>query len=201
MRKNLICLFALGLVLWLGVSLSFGAGETVFTHNGLCLGMTKAEVESIIGKDTYLTPFPAFIPGINPSTYDGAKITALWTFEKSGQGVWGPNLWVYFCYDAGGRLGEVQIVPDYVPENLIETKLRQQFADLYDFYCQMYGSPTYWKPGFSVQGITASSFETTLTQVCYWVRGDLDVMLYLWKDGSKYYPMVTITNSSYRPVQ
>jgi hypothetical protein len=195
MKKNLICLFVLGFVFWMSAFLSFGAGERIFTYNGISLGMPKAEVESIIGKDTYLAPVPATIPGV-----DGAKITVLWSFEKSGLDVWGPELWVWFYYDAEGRLGEVQIVPDFVSENLIETKLRQQFADLYDFYHQMYGEPAYYKAGFSIQGITALSFEVPFTLICYWVKGDLEVMLYLWKEGSGYRPMATITNLNYRPV-
>lgn len=145
---------------------------------GIKLGMAKSEVKSVIEKSKYLTPVESSLEGV-----DQAK-TVMWDSE----------IWIRLFYDEE-RLFQIQFGTEKVSEDLIETKLRKQFADLYYYFYQKFGEPDYYRKGFSMKEITVSSFgKVPYTLIYSWINGNIERAIYLWKEDSKYCPLAFISN-------
>lgn len=145
---------------------------------GIKLGMTKSEVKSVIEKSKYLAPAESSLEGV-----DQAK-TVMWDSE----------IWIRLFYDKE-RLIEIQFGTEKVSEDLIETKLRKQFADLYWYFYRGRGDPDYYRKGFSMKEITVSSFEEDpYTPIYIWINGNTERAIFLWKEDSKYCPLALISD-------
>lgn len=145
---------------------------------GVKLGMTRAKVKSIIEKKKSLTPVECPVEGI-----DQAK-TVMWDSE----------IWIVFRYHEG-KLIQIQFGTEEVSEDLIETKLRKQFKNLYYYFYKKVGEPDYYREGFSMKEITVSSFEgVPYTPIYRWVNGNTERRLWLWGKDGKYCTFATISN-------
>lgn len=145
---------------------------------GVKLGMTRAKVKSVIEKKKSLTPVESLIEEIDRAT------TMMWDFE----------IWITFRYHEG-KLIQIQFGMEEVSEDLIETKLRKQFKNLYYYLCKKSGGPDYYREGFSMKEITVSSFEEIpYTPIYRWIHGNTEKQLWLWSEDGKYCTFATISN-------
>jgi len=130
---------------------------------GVKLGMTVAEVKGVIEKSKSLTPVECPLEGIVKAT------TVMW---KS-------KYWVSFFFHEQ-RLCQIQFGPEAVSEDLIETEIRKQFANLYYSFYEKFGDPDYSKENFSLKKITVSSFEEASPVLIYaWIKGNVEMRLWL----------------------
>lgn len=145
---------------------------------GIKLGMTRAKVKSVIEKKKSLTPVESPIEEI-----DRAKTT-----------MWNSEIWIVFRYYEG-KLFQIQFGTEEVSEDLIETKFRKQFKNLYYYLCKKVGGPDYYRKGFSMKEITVSSFEEVPYTLIYrWIHGGTEKQLWLWGKDGKYCTFATISN-------
>jgi len=142
---------------------------------GVKLGMTGAEVKSVIEKSKSLTLVDSVEGG------DRAK-TVMWGFET----------WVWFLYHEG-KLYQITYGTGMVSEDLIETDLRKQLRNFYSYFYNAFGDPDYSKKNFSLKKISVSSFKEAPPVLIYaWIEGNVEMGLWLNHEDDKYYAFATV---------
>jgi hypothetical protein len=107
--------------------------------------------------------------------------------------MWDSEIWIrLFYYEE--RLYQIWFGTEKVSEDLIETKLCKQYANLYRYFHDEFGDPDYYREHSNTKKITVSSFEEDpVTLIFYWKDGNTRRAIALWKGDSKYCAFASIS--------